>query len=101
MTIKVCNYIAKNPDSAQKNGIGLRSCMKLANAMDIRFSSEEEHGMFTSLMYVPIIPNIEYSDDAIEEEGGIGEWFRSAFEKCRSFARKIWTKLLNLVSRKK
>ena len=102
MTIKVCNSVAKNPDMAQKNGIGLRSCLKLANAMDIRFSSVEEDGEFTSLMYVPIIPNIEYSDDTGEEEGGgVGKWFRSAFEKCKSLVKGLWEKVLNLVSRKK
>ena len=42
MTIKVSNYSRSNPDEAQKNGIGLRSCMKLANAMDVRFSSSGE-----------------------------------------------------------
>ena len=67
MTIKVSNYPSMNPDQAQKNGVGLRSCMKLANAMDIRFSSEEEDGIFSSDMYVPILPRIEYSD-AEEEE---------------------------------
>ena len=113
MTIKVYNYVGKNPDMAQKNGIGLRSCMKLANAMDIRFSSEEEDGIFASLMYVPIIPNIDYTDDVGEEErGGFTEWLKSIFEKFKNCAVglwkkvkssliKLWKKLKNLFVRKK
>ena len=100
MTIKVCNYVSKNIDSAQKNGIGLRSCMKLANAMDIRFSSEETDGVFTSLMYIPIIPNIEYTDDVVEE-GGFSEWLKSIFEKFKSFSVKTWEKIKNLFPKKK
>ncbi len=112
MTIKVCNYVGNNADLAQKNGIGLRSCMKLANAMDIRFSSQEDDGVFTSSMYIPIIPNIVYKDDVIEEEGGFGEWLRSIFEKCKScviwlcrriknsFA-KVTEKVKNMISKKK
>ena len=62
LSIKIENYARPNPDEAQKNGIGLRSCMKLANAMDVRFSSTEEDGVFRSLMFVPIIPIIDYND---------------------------------------
>ena len=93
MTIRVSNYVKPNPDEAQKNGVGLRSCMKLANAMDVRFSSEEENGVFTSLMYVPIIPHIEYG--GIEDEnkrGGFVGWLKSTFEKSKSFMKKLFTK---------
>ena len=91
LTIKVCNYIRPNPDEAQKNGIGLRSCMKLANAMDVRFSSAEEDGVFTSLMYVPIIPTIEYTDsDGYEEIGGIIGWLKSILSKLKKSLGKLW-----------
>ena len=101
MTIKVSNYIASNPDMAQKNGIGLRSCMKLANAMDIRFSSEEKDGVFTSLMCVPIIPIVEYKDTETEEgKRGFGQWLSSIFEKCKSFFVKIPSKLKDFITRK-
>ena len=104
MTIKVSNYPSMNPDQAQKNGVGLRSCMKLANAMDIRFSSEEEDGIFSSDMYVPILPRIEYSDaeeEEIEEEKrGFAVWLSSVSEKlkitaqrCASFFARIFGKL--------
>ena len=97
MTIKVSNYIAPNPDEAQKNGIGLRSCMKLANAMDVRFSSLGESGVFTSQMFVPIIPNIEYRD--VEGEGKTGGfivWLRSIFESLKSFFVKLGKKCASL-----
>ena len=101
LTIKVSNYIDSNPDGAQKNGIGLRSCMKLANAMDIRFSSKGEDGVFTSLMYVPIIPNIDYSGvEATERTGGFIEWLRSIFEKFKSFSKNLWMKIKDFVMRK-
>ena len=101
MTIKVSNYIASNPDMAQKNGIGLRSCMKLANAMDIRFSSEEKDGVFTSLMCVPIIPIIEYKDNEAEEgKRGFGQWISSIFTKCKSFFAKTWDKIKDFITRK-
>lgn len=101
LTIKVSNYVSLNPNEAQKNGIGLRSCMKLANAMDIRFSSLEEDGVFTSLMYVPIIPNVEYAEGETEEgKRGIVDWFSSIFEKCRTFFAKVFTKIKDFVTRK-
>ena len=101
MTIKVSNYIASNPDMAQKNGIGLRSCMKLANAMDIRFSSEEKDGVFTSLMCVPIIPIVEYKDTETEEgKRGFGQWLSSIFTKCKSFFAKTWDKIKDFITRK-
>jgi K+-sensing histidine kinase KdpD len=93
MTIKVSNFVAPNPDEAQKNGIGLRSCMKLANAMDVRFSSKEEDGMFTSLMYIPIVPIVDYEKtDADENERGIIGWLKSVSRKVKTFFVKIWQK---------
>ena len=89
MTIKVTNHVAQNIDGAQKNGIGLRSCMKLANAMDIRFSSDGEDGVFNSVMYVPIIPHIEYSDTEGEEErGGFIGWLTYVFERLKNYSTK-------------
>ena len=99
LTIKISNSVAQSIDSAQKNGIGLRSCMKLANAMDIRFSSEESDGVFTSLMHIPIIPDIEYTDEVVEE-GGFSEWLRSVFEKFKSYSMKIWRTLKDLITKK-
>ena len=93
LTIKVSNYVALNPDLAQKNGIGLRSCMKLANAMDVRFSSGEEDGIFTSLMHVPIIPIVSYKETEDEEEGGIIGWFRSILSKLVKFSDLIQEKI--------
>ena len=91
MTIKVTNHVAQNIDGAQKNGIGLRSCMKLANAMDIRFSSDGEDGVFNSVMYVPIIPHIEYSDTEGEEErGGFIGWLTYVFERLKNYSTKAW-----------
>ena len=100
MTIKVSNTVSKNPDEAQKNGIGLRSCMKLANAMDIRFSSDEEGGIFTSSLYVPIIANIDYSDvEAENEKGGFAQWLSSVSEKFKQTASKAWKWLCDLPAR--
>ena len=102
MTIKVSNFIASTHDEAQKNGIGLRSCMKLANAMDIRFSTEEEDGVFTSLMYIPIIPDIDYSMvETTEESEGIPAWLESILAKYKSFMTKLATKIKNFAMRKK
>ena len=102
MTIKVSNFIASTHDEAQKNGIGLRSCMKLANAMDIRFSTEEEDGIFTSLMYIPIIPDIDYSMiETVEESEGIPEWLESILEKYKNFMTKLAMKIKSFVIRKK
>ena len=101
LTIKVSNYVALNPDLAQKNGIGLRSCMKLANAMDVRFSSGEEDGIFTSLMYVPIIPIVSYKETEDEEEGGIIGWFRSILSKLVKFSDSIQEKIKNYFLKRK
>ena len=93
MTIKVTNFVAPNPDEAQTNGIGLRSCMKLANAMDVRFSSKEEGGVFTSLMFIPIVPLVDYEkSDVNENERGIKGWLRSVSEKLTTFFVKTWQK---------
>ena len=97
MTIRVTNYVRANPDEAQKNGIGLRSCMKLANAMDIRFSSAEEGGVFESVMYVPIIPHVEYGDtDEAEQRGGFIGWLNSIFAKLKKFFGKLSEKVKTL-----
>ena len=98
MTIQVSNSICANPDEAQKNGIGLRSCMKLANAMDVRFSSQEEDGAFVTRMFVPIIPEIAYGETEIAEEGrGFVRWFRSILKTCKSFFVKLWKKIKSFV----
>ena len=90
MTIRVTNYVRQNPDEAQKNGIGLRSCMKLANAMDVRFSSAEEDGVFNSVMYIPIIPHIDYSEGEDEEEvGGFIGCIRSVFKRFVTFLTSL------------
>ena len=101
MLIKVSNYVAKVIDEAQKNGIGLRSCMKLASAMDIRFSSVEEDGMFISEMYIPIIPELEIPDDEnIEESEGFTKWLKSIFEKSKSFLKELWKKMIKISKKK-
>ena len=93
MTIKVSNYPSPNPDKAQKNGIGLQSCLKLANAMDIRFSSGEEDGIFSTEMYVPIIPHIEYDfneqDYTVNEREGFNGWLSSVSETLQDMTEKI------------
>ena len=100
MTIRVTNYVRANPDEAQKNGIGLRSCMKLANAMDVRFSSAEEGGVFESVMYVPIIPHVEYGDtDDVEQRGGFIGWLNSIFTKLKKFFGKLLKKVKTLGKR--
>lgn len=101
MTIKVSNYIRSNPDEAQKNGVGLRSCMKLANAMDVRFSSTEEDGVFTSLMHVPIIPNIEYAAKDTEERRGFKGWISFIFEKSKAYLAKALKKAKSLFKKEK
>ena len=113
MLIRVSNYIAPNPDLAQKNGVGLRSCNKLANALDIVFTSEEQDGMFVSTLIVPIIPNLEDVElEHHEESEGFTKWLKSVLEKCKSFfvklwqktkgiSVKVWQKVKSLVKRKK
>ena len=113
MMIHVSNYIAPNPDLAQKNGVGLRSCKKLANALDIVFNSEEKDGMFTSTLIVPIVPSLEDVElENHEESEGFTKWLKSVLEKCKSFFVKLgkktaeisvktWQKLKSLVKREK
>ena len=101
MTIKVSNYARPNPDEAQKNGIGLRSCMKLANAMDVKFTSGEEDGVFTSFLAIPIIPEIDFTAVAEEENiGGFAQWLKFIFKKCKGFFKKAWAKTKDFVLRK-
>ena len=101
LTIKVVNFTTPNPDLAQKNGIGLRSCLKLANAMDVKFTSEEKDGVFTSLVCVPIIPSMEAVEaETIEESEGFVQWLKSALKKCKSFFAKMWTSFKDFVMRK-
>ena len=93
MTIHVSNYIAPNPDLAQKNGVGLRSCKKLANALDITFISEEKEGMFTSMLTVPIVPSLDDVElENHDESEGFTKWLKSVLEKCKSFFVKLWQK---------
>ena len=93
MLIKVSNSPSPNPDKAQKNGIGLQSCLKLANAMDIRFSSGEEDGIFSTEMYIPIIPHIEYNfdmqDDIVDEREGFAGWLSSVSENLQDMMENI------------
>ena len=94
MTIKIVNFVTPNPDPAQKNGIGLRSCKKLAKAMDVTFTSEEVDGVFTTVLSIPIIPDIEEVElENNDESEGIPQWLRSALEKCKSFFVKVWQKM--------
>ena len=99
MTIRVTNRVRPNPDEAQKNGIGLRSCMKLANAMDVRFSSAEEGGVFNSVMYVPIIPHVVYDDEVDEVTGGFIGWLKSIFEKSLTFLKELCVRTARLCAR--
>jgi len=92
MTIKVSNSVSENIDEAQRNGIGLKSCMKLANAMDIRFSYGEENGIFDVTMYVPIIPHIDYSESEDEESEGVTGWMNSVLEKLKFSAARLLKK---------
>ena len=102
MTIKVSNYVHPNPDEAQKNGIGLRSSMKLANAMDIRFSAEETDGIYTSVLCVPIIPNIDYaSAEKKEDKRGFSGWLKYVFKSFKSFVSTAWGKLKSLFVKEK
>ena len=102
MTIKVSNYVHPNPDEAQKNGIGLRSSMKLANAMDIRFSAEETDGIYTSVLCVPIIPNIDYaSAEKKEDERGFSGWLKYVFKSFKSFVSTAWGRLKSLFVKEK
>ena len=97
MTIKVSNVVSKYVDTALQSGVGLRSCMKMASAMDIRFSSEEEGGVFTSLMYIPIIPDILYGEfEENDDEGGLLGWLKSILEKVKTFSEKLWSSLKGL-----
>ena len=101
LNIRMENYVRKNPDEAQKNGIGLRSCMKLANAMDVRFSSKGENGVFTSKLFVPIIPIVDNTEPAEDDtRGGFTKWLKSIFEKFKSFSAKTWEKFKDFVTRK-
>jgi signal transduction histidine kinase len=101
MSIKVSNYVAKVVDEAQKNGIGLRSCMKLANAMDIRFSSSEEDGIFVSEMYIPIIPELDIPDvENMDEREGFIKWLKSISEKFKTFASALWSRMKDFSKRK-
>ena len=91
MTIKVSNKTSDNIDEAQRNGIGLKSCMKLANAMDIRFSYGEEDGVFLVTMYVPIIPRIAYDDTDdtdTDERSGFAKWLHHSLEKLKFWQKK-------------
>ena len=100
MTIKVSNYVSKNIDEAQKNGIGLRSCMKLANAMDIRFSIDEDGDVYTSVLNVPIVPDIAYGEfETTDEEKRIIKWWKFILGKLRIFWEKISTASRSLISR--
>ena len=92
MTIKVDNFVDKNPNNAKKNGIGHKTCMKLASAMDMRFSAEENDGVFTCYLAVPIIPQIEYADEEVDEGQGFGEWMRSTFGKLKTKISSIFKK---------
>ena len=102
MTIHVSNRVAPNPDLAQKNGIGLRSCKKLASALDITFTSDEIDGMFISRLSVPIIPDIDELDGANNDEReGFVEWLKFVSEKCKSFFVGAWQKTKSLFKKKK
>ena len=101
MTIKVSNYIGLNPDAAQKNGVGLRSCLKLANAMDIRFCSGEKDGIFTSELNIPIVPDLSQEPKTeAEERGGISAWLTSVLEKMSSWFQKAWSRFRAFAKRK-
>ena len=91
MTIKVSNYISKNPNGAQRNGIGLRSCAKLANAMDIVFSSFEDGEIFTSQMKIPLLGAEEYGEILIEDEKrGFKKWMDSVLRKSKEISKKTY-----------
>jgi hypothetical protein len=89
LTIKVVNSVSKTANEAQRNGIGMKSCMKLSNSMDIRFSYDECDGFFTTHMYIPIIPHINY-DEVEEERGGFKQWLASTLEKWKSLTKKVF-----------
>ncbi len=77
LTIKVVNYVLKNPDESLKNGIGLKTCMKIASAMDIRLSAFESDGIYETVICVPQIPDVEYETD--ESKTGFVAWAKKKF----------------------
>ncbi len=94
LTINVCNFIAKNPDEAQSNGIGLKSCMKIASAMDVRFSFGEAGDKFESHLSIPTVDMTDYSAlPDVEEGGGVREFFERLAASFRSFGKAAAARL--------
>ncbi len=101
MTIKVVNGVVDDPDESQKNGIGLKSCMKIASAMDVRFSVFEADRQYESVLCVPIIPDIEYGDDdEYDEESEIFKNIKKLAERSKNMLSALWQKIKGLFKRK-
>ena len=54
LTVRIVNRISDMRDGAESNGIGLRTCRKLAEIIGMRFSAEECCGEFTVLLTIPL-----------------------------------------------
>ncbi len=90
LTIKVVNYVLKNPDESLKNGIGLKTCMKIASAMDIRLSAFESDGIYETVICIPQIPDVEYEGD--EQNTGFAAWVKKKFSVIKHTLASLFLK---------
>ena len=63
LLISVSNYISKNADEAESNGVGLKTCKKLCEAIGARFEYTEKtdtpEDEFTACIYIPTVNGAE------------------------------------------
>ncbi len=100
LTVRFTNYISSVIDPAQKNGIGLKSCNKIASALGVGFRSETVGEMFLSELSIPTVRDIEETADEAPKKSFIKRVLSSlsstlyaSFETVIGFFKRIWKKL--------
>ena len=81
------NNVAKNLDNVESNNIGLKTCIKIANALNIKFNTENTSDVFTVSIVIPTYVE-SVPVDEITVEKGIGARVTSALRSALGFFKK-------------
>lgn len=54
LTVEITNFISKTADDAESNGIGLKTCRKLAELLGMGFSAEDDGELYRVVLDMPV-----------------------------------------------
>ena len=97
------NTIAKNLDNVESNKIGLKTCAKIASALNIKFETRNDGEVFSAELVIPMREEEDIFTKTVEKKGVLNK-LSSTLGKVKGFfargARGLKTKLSTLFRRK-